>query len=103
MADRMDDDHSPIGGLSIWVGLASFFSNSQNRTQARDALKKAKEAERLEKEKRDEAEGKGLGSHSHRRFGSWFRSSPKKSKHDSGKRDNEGDGGSPARSASVGS
>ena len=73
MADRMDDAHgSPIGGLSIWVGLASFFSNSSDRAQARDALKKAKEAERLQKEKEGGEKG--------RRFGSWFRSSSKKSK-----------------------
>jgi hypothetical protein len=81
MADRMDDAHgAPIGGLSIWVGLASFFSNSQDRTQARDALRKARDTERMRKEQSSEtksASGSGTGS---RRFGSWFRSTPRKSK-----------------------
>jgi len=81
MADRMDDAHgSPIGGLSIWVGLASFFSNSQDRTQARDALRKARDTDRMQKEQAAEsksASGSGSGS---RRFGSWFRSSPRKVK-----------------------
>jgi hypothetical protein len=78
MADRMDDAHgAPIGGLSIWVGLASFFSNSQDRAKAQDALRKAKEAERLQKEKEKEGGGGEKGG---RRFGSWFRSSPRKSK-----------------------
>jgi hypothetical protein len=78
MADRMDEPHGPpIGGLSIWVGLASFFSNSSDRAQARDALKKAKEAEKLQNAKEREKEGGEKG----RRFGSWFRSSgSKKSK-----------------------
>ena len=80
MADRMDDSqsHSPVGGLTIWVALASFFSNSQDRGRARDALKKARDAERLKQE--EEGEEKGTGSGSGRRFGSWFKSSPRKPK-----------------------
>jgi hypothetical protein len=78
MADRMDDDHgSPIGGLSIWVGLASFFSNSSDRRQAQEALKTAREAKKLEKENKEREAGggeKGKAGSSSRKFGSWFQS-----------------------------
>ena len=67
--EKNEANPTQIGGLSIWVGLASFFSNSSGRAQARDALKKAKEVERLQKEKEGGEKG--------RRFGSWFRSSKK--------------------------
>jgi hypothetical protein len=76
MADRMDDDHgAPIGGLSLWVGLASFFSNSQDRNRAQEALKTAKEAKALEKadKERKAASGEKPKSSS-RKFGSWFHS-----------------------------
>lgn len=49
MADRMDTAHdSPVHGLSIWVGLAAFFSNSSERSKAHDALKRAHEEKRAE-------------------------------------------------------
>lgn len=43
MADRMDGaQHSAINGLSIWVGLATFFSSSSERTRAHDILASVK-------------------------------------------------------------
>jgi hypothetical protein len=45
MADRIDETHqSPVHGLSIWVGLASFFSKSHDRSKAEEAIRAAKEA-----------------------------------------------------------
>nr|XP_019007535.1 uncharacterized protein I206_07797 [Kwoniella pini CBS 10737]OCF46316.1 hypothetical protein I206_07797 [Kwoniella pini CBS 10737] len=50
MADRLDSTHSTvIHGLSIWVGLASFFSNSNERNKASQAVKAAREVKKLEK------------------------------------------------------
>ena len=61
MADRMDTNHeSPISGLSIWVGLAAFFSNSSDRTKAHAALTKAQEEKRTdEMGKTDKADKMG--------------------------------------------
>ena len=53
MADRMDSDHSsPIHGLSLWVGLAAFFSNSSERNKAHDVLKTAHAVKQAEKERK---------------------------------------------------
>ncbi|ORY26314.1 hypothetical protein BCR39DRAFT_541265 [Naematelia encephala] len=50
MADRMDSTHgTPIHGLSIWVGLASFFSNTSERSKAVEALKQARKVNRANK------------------------------------------------------
>jgi hypothetical protein len=52
MADRMDSEHaSPIHGLSIWVGLAAFFSSSSDRKRSHDALKSAHDVKKAEKER----------------------------------------------------
>lgn len=82
MADRMDDEHSaPVGGLSIWVGLATFFSNSSERSRAHEAVKQAKEASRRKEEEEktglagsDNGSGSvvGLKKKKGKRFGSWF-------------------------------
>ena len=49
MADRMDAVHGPpMNGLSIWVGLATFFSNSTERSKAQEALERAQETRRAE-------------------------------------------------------
>ena len=60
MADRMDDQqHShAVSGLSIWVGLTSFFSSSAERSKARDAVRQAREAHKAE---RDEVADKPKG------------------------------------------
>nr|XP_018262748.1 uncharacterized protein I303_04228 [Kwoniella dejecticola CBS 10117]OBR84906.1 hypothetical protein I303_04228 [Kwoniella dejecticola CBS 10117] len=51
MADRLDSSHSTgMHGLSIWVGLASFFSNSNERNKASQAVKAAREVKKLEKQ-----------------------------------------------------
>ncbi|KAK4685854.1 hypothetical protein P7C73_g4288, partial [Tremellales sp. Uapishka_1] len=59
MADRMSDDHAHVNGLSLWVALASFFSNSSERSKAQDTLRKAKEAKK--REKKTEASGPKIG------------------------------------------
>ena len=57
MADRMDSVHNaPVNGLSIWVGLASFFSDASERTRAHDALTTAK-AQRKQRKHVQGAEG----------------------------------------------
>ena len=39
MADRMDSSHGlPVNGLSIWVGLTSFFTDTTERKRAHDML-----------------------------------------------------------------
>lgn len=44
MADRMDRSNGPqFNGLSIWIGLAGFFTNSSERDKARQALQRAHE------------------------------------------------------------
>lgn len=44
MADRLDSaHHNPIGGLSIWVALATFFSNVGEKEKASETLRQAKE------------------------------------------------------------
>lgn len=50
MADRLDSTHTHnnIGGLSIWVGLANFFSNVGEKEKASEALKEAKERRKNE-------------------------------------------------------
>ena len=72
MADRMDSDHSsPIHGLSLWVGLAAFFSNSSERNKAHDAIKSVHVVKQAEKEhkaadKRNEKDaGVGKGAKKH--------------------------------------
>lgn len=46
----MDTAHdSPVHGLSIWVGLAAFFSNTSERSKAHEVLKRAKEVKEAEK------------------------------------------------------
>ena len=46
----MDSQHaSPVHGLSIWVGLAAFFSNSSERGKAQEALKSVHEVKKFEK------------------------------------------------------
>ncbi|ORX35612.1 hypothetical protein BD324DRAFT_652162 [Kockovaella imperatae] len=71
MADRMDSEHaSPVHGLSIWVGLAAFFSSSSDRSRAHEALQGAHDAKKAEKEaKRNQGsasdQGHGDGSKSH--------------------------------------
>jgi hypothetical protein len=43
MADRLDSSKpTHIGGLSIWVALATFFSNVGEKEKASEALKEAK-------------------------------------------------------------
>ena len=85
MADRMDDEHgAPVGGLSIWVGLATFFSNSQERNRAHEAVKQARQVSRQHDAERAQAEPAGQNKGSSRRFGSWFGLSSKKDK-DKGK------------------
>lgn len=55
MADRMDSTHeTPVHGLSIWVGLAAFFSSSSERSRAQEAVKQAKAVKRTEHERRRE-------------------------------------------------
>ncbi|KAK8864674.1 hypothetical protein IAR55_001926 [Kwoniella newhampshirensis] len=55
MADRLDSSHStPLHGLSIWVGLAAFFSNSGERKHATEALKMAKDAKKRGKSGSDD-------------------------------------------------
>jgi hypothetical protein len=50
MADRMDTARdSPMHGLSIWVGLASFFSSSSERNKAQEAIRSAHEAQKAQK------------------------------------------------------
>ena len=49
----MDTAHdTAVHGLSIWVGLASFFSNSGERKNAHEALQRAHEAKQAEKAER---------------------------------------------------
>jgi hypothetical protein len=49
----MDGAHdSPVHGLSIWVGLAAFFSNSSERNKAHDALQTAHEVQKAQKAER---------------------------------------------------
>jgi hypothetical protein len=43
MADRLDSTHhNHIGGLSIWVALATFFSNAAEKEKASETLRQAK-------------------------------------------------------------
>jgi hypothetical protein len=50
MADRMETSHdTSVHGLSIWVGLAAFFSNSSESSRAHEALKRAHEVKQAEK------------------------------------------------------
>ncbi|WWC89008.1 uncharacterized protein L201_003925 [Kwoniella dendrophila CBS 6074] len=52
MADRLDSSHdTSFHGLSIWVGLATFFSSSSERNKASEALKVAREAKKVQKTK----------------------------------------------------
>lgn len=46
MADRMDGEHdAPVHGLSIWVGLAAFFSGgTSDKNQAHEALRQVRDA-----------------------------------------------------------
>ncbi|WVF71169.1 hypothetical protein IAT40_005967 [Kwoniella sp. CBS 6097] len=61
MADRLDSSHdTSFHGLTIWVGLASFFSNSSDRGKASDALKAVKEARKTQESQR-KGKGKGTG------------------------------------------
>lgn len=79
MADRMDDEHgAPVGGLSLWVGLATFFSNSQERNRAHEAVKQARQVSRQQQEQEAGRPNPELPKKSSRRFGSWFRSSSKR-------------------------
>ena len=49
----MDTAHdSPVHGLSIWVGLAAFFSNSSERNKAHDALQRVHDVQKAEKAER---------------------------------------------------
>ncbi|WVQ67321.1 uncharacterized protein L199_005517 [Kwoniella botswanensis] len=51
MADRLDSSHNTsLHGLSIWVGLASFFSNSMERNKATEVIKIAREAKKIQKD-----------------------------------------------------
>lgn len=53
MADRMDSAHdTPVHGLSIWVGLAAFFSSSTERSRAQEAVKQAKAIKKAEHDQR---------------------------------------------------
>ncbi|WRT66661.1 uncharacterized protein IL334_003621 [Kwoniella shivajii] len=50
MADRLDSAHgTSFHGLSIWVGLATFFSNSNERNKASEAVKAARELKKSQK------------------------------------------------------
>jgi hypothetical protein len=51
MADRIDseNDHTPVHGLSIWVGLASFFTSSPDHSKTLEALKQAKQVRKANK------------------------------------------------------
>jgi hypothetical protein len=43
MADRLDSGHNhSVGGLSIWVALATFFANAGEKEKAGEALRAAK-------------------------------------------------------------
>ena len=49
----MDTAHdSSFNGLSIWVGLAAFFSNSSERSQAHDALQRVHEVQQAQEAER---------------------------------------------------
>jgi len=66
MADRMDTAHdSSVHGLSIWVGLATFFSSSSERNNAHEALRKVHEVQQAERAERGTLPGEsavGRGS-----------------------------------------
>jgi hypothetical protein len=50
MADRMDRSNGPqFNGLSIWIGLAGFFTNSSERDKARQALQRAHEEKKADR------------------------------------------------------
>ncbi|RXK39917.1 hypothetical protein M231_02851 [Tremella mesenterica] len=51
MADRMETSQSGLNGLSIWVGLASFFSSSSERGKTAENLKMARESMQEDKKK----------------------------------------------------
>ncbi|WWD17016.1 hypothetical protein CI109_101452 [Kwoniella shandongensis] len=77
MADRLDSVHStPLHGLSIWVGLAAFFTNSSERNKATEMLKLANE-----EKKRESGETKGRN---------WLDDGDTTDGTDSGKRDKKG-------------
>ena len=104
MADRMDDQNpSPIGGLSIWVGLATFFSNSSERSRAKEAVIQAKEAEKQKEAAAGETGSVKSKRKGGRRFGSWFGSSSKKGKAgaDNGHTDAERGGSAEGSGAST--
>lgn len=60
MADRMDSPKSPMGGLSIWVALATFFSSSTERERVKEAVGREK-AERREGRGDGGEDGRGRG------------------------------------------
>ncbi|WVQ99705.1 hypothetical protein IAU59_006846 [Kwoniella sp. CBS 9459] len=64
MADRLDSAHdSSFHGLTIWVGLASFFSHSSDRGKASDALKAIKEARKAQEgNRKGKSKGKVQGN-----------------------------------------
>lgn len=68
MADRMDAAHaSPVNGLSLWVGLAAFFSHSSERNRAHEALTKAKAD--LKGRRKEEESDKGTEGGDYKRKG----------------------------------
>ena len=83
MADRMDDDHEHTGvhGLSIWVGLAAFFSSSHERNEAEEMVKHAQETRDDEKHSRRK---KGLVGRVRGVFGKGKGKGEKKEDDDSG-------------------
>ncbi len=49
--------HSKVGGLSIWVGLAAFFSSSSDRTRAHEMLAQAREERKSHRGESGEGNG----------------------------------------------
>nr|XP_019046586.1 hypothetical protein I302_05336 [Kwoniella bestiolae CBS 10118]OCF25516.1 hypothetical protein I302_05336 [Kwoniella bestiolae CBS 10118] len=56
MADRLDSSHNTsLHGLSIWVGLVSFFSSSMERNKASEVIKVAREAKKIQQQSNRES------------------------------------------------